>query len=87
MGQGGFVVSGGQAWPLLQIFLLLFFVFACSVASVMSDSLQPYGLYSLQAPLSWDSQGKNTGVTTQEERVGGEGLGWGDTCILVTDSC
>ena len=24
----------------------------CSVASVMSDSLQPYGLYSLQAPLS-----------------------------------
>ena len=31
----------------------------CSIASVISDSLQPYGLWSLKTPLS---PGKNTGV-------------------------
>ena len=28
----------------------------------MSNSLQPYGLAACQAPLSWDSPGRNTGV-------------------------
>ena len=30
--------------------------------SVMSDSLQPHGLYPPRLPCSWDSPGKNTGV-------------------------
>ena len=34
----------------------------CSVALVMSDSLQPYGLYPARFLCPWDSPGKNTGV-------------------------
>ena len=37
-------------------------VCACSVASVMSDSLWPYGLQPTRLLCSWDSPGKNTGV-------------------------
>ena len=32
------------------------------VASVVSDSLQPYGLYPNRLFCPWNSQGKNTGV-------------------------
>ena len=37
-------------------------VHACSVASVTSDSLQPYGLWPARLLCPWDSPGKNTGV-------------------------
>ena len=35
---------------------------ACQVASAMSKSLQPYGLYPTRLLCPWDSPGKNTGV-------------------------
>ena len=34
----------------------------CSVASVVSDSLWPYGLYPARLLCPWNSPGKNTGV-------------------------
>ena len=34
----------------------------CSVTSVISDSLQPYGLQHARLLCSWDSPDKNTGV-------------------------
>ena len=34
----------------------------CSVASVMSDSLQPHGMQSTRLLCPWDSPGKHTGV-------------------------
>ena len=34
----------------------------CSVASVVSDSLRPNGLYPARLLCPWDSPGKNTGV-------------------------
>ena len=34
----------------------------CWVASVMADSLWPYGPYPAKLPCPWDSLGKNTGV-------------------------
>ena len=34
----------------------------CQVASVMSDSLQPYALLPARLLCPWDSTGKNTGV-------------------------
>ena len=37
-------------------------VHVCSTASVMSDSLQPYGLQPTRLFCPWDSPGKNTGV-------------------------
>ena len=36
--------------------------FACSVASVMSDSLRPYALKPTRLLCPWDSPGKNTGL-------------------------
>ena len=35
---------------------------ACQVASFVSDSLRPYGLYPARLLCPWDSLGKNTGV-------------------------
>ena len=35
---------------------------ACLLASVMSDSLRPYGLGPATLLCPWDSPGKNTGV-------------------------
>ena len=35
---------------------------ACSFASVMSDSLWPYGLYPTRLLCPWDSPGKNAGM-------------------------
>ena len=35
---------------------------ACYVASVMFDSVQPYGLEPTRLLCLWDSPGKNTGV-------------------------
>ena len=35
---------------------------ACSVASVMPNSMRPYGLYPTRLLCPWDSPGKNTGV-------------------------
>ena len=35
---------------------------ACSVTSVMSNSLQPYGWYPTRLLCPWGSPGKNTGV-------------------------
>ena len=37
-------------------------VCVCQVASVMSDSLQPYGVQPTSLLGPWDSPGKNTGV-------------------------
>ena len=37
-------------------------VCACSVASVMSDSLQSYGLQPTRLLCPWNSPGRNTGV-------------------------
>ena len=34
----------------------------CSVASVVSDSMQPHGLQPTRLPRPWNSPGKNTGV-------------------------
>ena len=44
-----------QPFPLLCCVL-------CYVASVMSDSLRPYGLWATRFLCPWDSPGKNTGV-------------------------
>ena len=46
-------------WVLLAVWLLdrLY-----SVASVVSNSLQPHGLQPTRLPCPWDSPGKNTGV-------------------------
>ena len=38
---------------------------ACLVPSVMSNSLQPYGLYPARLLCPWDSPGKNTGMGCQ----------------------
>ena len=40
----------------------LFYVYLCSVSSVMSDSLRPYGLQPARFLCPWDSPGKNTRV-------------------------
>ena len=37
-------------------------MYVCSVASVMSDSLQPYQLQPARLLCSWHSPGKNIGV-------------------------
>ena len=37
-------------------------VHTCQVASVVSDSLKPYGLHPARLFYPWDSPGKNTGV-------------------------
>ena len=60
---------------LLVLFFLNLFIFylfdcmclscgvrACSVTSVVSDTLQPHGLYTTRLLCPWDSPGKNTGV-------------------------
>ena len=47
------------------MFILIFqksYVYACSVASVISDSLQPHGLWPAKLLCPRDSPGKNTGV-------------------------
>ena len=38
------------------------FVHACSVASVVSNALGPYGLWPPRLLCPWDSSGRNTGV-------------------------
>ena len=45
-----------------ELCLLIFNMRACSVASVMSDSLPPYGLQPTRLLCPWDSPGKNTEV-------------------------
>ena len=45
----------------IQLFKIAY-MHACSVASVMSDSLQPYGLQPTRFLCPWGSPGKNTGV-------------------------
>ena len=35
---------------------------ACQFASIVFDSLQPYGLYPARILCPWDSPGKNTGM-------------------------
>ena len=37
-------------------------MYACLVASVLSDSLRPHGLQRTRLLCPWDSLGKNTGV-------------------------
>ena len=41
---------------------LLYCVRVCAVVSVVSDSLQPYGLQPARLLCPWDSPGKNTGA-------------------------
>ena len=48
--------------PIKQFALHIVDVRVCSVASVMSDSLWPYGLWLIRLLCPWDSPGKNTGV-------------------------
>ena len=38
---------------------------ACSFASLLSNSLQPYGLQPIRSLCPWDSPGKNTGMSCQ----------------------
>ena len=45
-----------------ELCLLIFNMRVCSVASVMSDSLPPYGPQPTRLLCPWDSPGKNTGV-------------------------
>ena len=47
-----------KTWRKLECTLLS----ACSVTSVVSDSLWPYGLQPARLLCPWDSPGKNTGV-------------------------
>ena len=44
------------------IFTYSFSVYVCKVASVVSDSLWPYGLYPARLLCPWDFPGKNTGM-------------------------
>ena len=53
-----FLLSG-LFWPLTQNLEVKSEHVSCSV---MSDSLQPHGLYSTRLLYPWDSPGKNTGV-------------------------
>ena len=50
--------------PLLFPFSIYIYVYAeqCSVTSVISDSLQLYGLWPIRLLCPWDSPGKNTGL-------------------------
>ena len=41
------------------------YVYACSVTSVVSNSLQPHGSWSTSLLCPWDFPGKNTGVGFQ----------------------
>ena len=47
---------------MLDMLRLLVCVCVCEVASVVSDSLQPYGLQPARLLCPWDSPGKNSGV-------------------------
>ena len=47
---------------LVRRFCHLLYVRACSVNSVVSNSLQPYGVQPARILSPWDSPGKNTGV-------------------------
>ena len=50
-------------WTLIKQFALhIVDVCVCSVASVMSDYLWPYGLWLIRLLCPWDSPGKNTWV-------------------------
>ena len=42
----------------------------CQVALVVSDSLQPYGLYPARLLCRWDSPGQNTGVVAMPSSKG-----------------
>ena len=46
-----------------ELRLLIFNMHACSVTSVMSDSLQSYGPWPTRLLCPWHSPGKNTGVS------------------------
>ena len=50
-----------REWRNFNLHTLL--VRVCSVSSVMSDSLWPYGLKSTRRLCPWDFPGKNTGVS------------------------
>ena len=49
-------------WSSIIHFPLGAYMCACSVASVRSDSLRPYGLWPTRLLCAWESPGKNTGV-------------------------
>ena len=56
------------------------YVCECSVASVIYDSLQPFGLQPTRLLSPWDSPGKNTGVgchTLLQETFPTQELNWG----------
>ena len=59
--------EGVNACSILINLILIITQGACSVPSVMSNSLQPYGLYPARLLCPWDSPGKNTGKTLQKE--------------------
>ena len=50
-----------HGWPLIVI-KNCFRLCVHSVASVMSNSLQPYALWPVTLLCPWDSPGKNTGL-------------------------
>ena len=49
-------------WFCLEWISVWFYMRACSVASVLSDSLRSHGLCFTRLLYSWDSPGKNTGL-------------------------
>ena len=58
-------------------------MYVCSVASAVSDSLQPYGLQPAGLLCSWDSPGKNIGVGCHASSRGSSQLRESE----VTQSC
>ena len=56
----------------------------CSVASVMSNSLRPYGVYPSRLLCPWDSPGKNTGVGCHALLQGAFQIQGLNPCILTT---
>ena len=54
------VIHGSVCFSLC-IFLYICFVLTCKVASVVSNSVRPYGLQLTRPPCPWDSPSRNTG--------------------------
>ena len=77
-GGGPAAFEMGLSWPRMQChlerellasvpywYLIDTCMRACSVASVVSDSVRPYRLWPARLLCPWDSPGKNTGVSCQ----------------------
>ena len=69
----------------LSLFLSFTYLDTCSVASIVPDSVRPYGLQPLRLLCPWNSPGKNTGVGCHALLQGiflTQGLNPGLLCLL-----